>query len=68
MKGKVKILDQVDVEMTQEGTIIGELKPGECRYMIISRLTGVFLVIVKMNKNGRITVVDRKIGGRTGGW
>ncbi|GAF73939.1 unnamed protein product [marine sediment metagenome] len=67
MKAKAKILDKVDISCDQEGTILGDLKPNDCKYFLFSRTTGVYLVIIKMSKNGKITIIERKIGRKKNG-
>lgn len=50
-------------KIEQEGTISGELEPGECKYHIVQRATGAYLVIITRDDKGVINVESKKIKG-----
>lgn len=67
MKASGKIKDKAEFSFEQEKQIRGKLSPGECKFFTVSRITGTYLVIIKMDEKGEITVMDRKIGSAKDG-
>lgn len=55
--------DTVEFALEQEGTKRGTIKPGQCKYFVYSRITGIYIVIIRCTDEGEILIVERRVKG-----
>jgi hypothetical protein len=63
VKASASYTDKVNFSIEQEGTHSGILEPGQCKYFVISRITGIYVIIIRLALNGEIIILERRIKG-----